>query len=135
MDSQGSRSLRGGLEQWIAPALAAAVAVGWAVQQLAPDPEVAQGFAPGWLPLLAAGIAAAGTLPREGPPLWQRARSALRWSGLLLLVWAANGLPFDLLTMVGLVGHRTATGPVVLSTVYWPGLATRSLALATAIVP
>jgi len=58
----------------------------------------------------------------------------MRWIGLLLLVWAANGLPFDLLTLAGLMGHRTADGAVVLSTVYWPGLATRALALAAAVV-
>jgi hypothetical protein len=38
------------------------------------------------------------------------------------------------LTMAGLIGHRTADGAVVLSTVYWPGLATRTMALAAAVV-
>ena len=61
-------------------------------------------------------------------------RAALRWTGLLLMVWAASGLPFDLLTAAGLVGHRTAAGEIVLSTVYWPALATRAFALAALIV-
>jgi hypothetical protein len=73
-------------------------------------------------------------MPLDGSLPWLRIRRALRWSGLLLMVWAANGLPFDLLTMAGLIGHRTADGAVVLSTVYWPGLATRGLALAAAVV-
>jgi hypothetical protein len=39
------------------------------------------------------------------------------------MVWAANGLPFDLLTAAGLIGHRMASGAIVLSSVYWPGAA------------
>jgi hypothetical protein len=50
------------------------------------------------------------------------------------MVWAANGLPFDLLAAAGLMGHRTASGAIVLSSVYWPGLATRAVALAAAVV-
>ena len=63
-----------------------------------------------------------------------RLQPALRWTSLLLMVWAANGLPFDLLTAAGLMGHRTASGAIVLSSVYWPGLATRAMALAAAFV-
>ena len=65
---------------------------------------------------------------------WLRVRAALRWTGLLLMVWAASGLPFDLLTAAGLMGHRTASGEIVLSTVYWPALATRAFALAAVVV-
>jgi hypothetical protein len=50
------------------------------------------------------------------------------------MVWAASGLPFDLFTAAGLVGHRTASGEIVRSTVYWPGLVTRAFALAGVIV-
>jgi hypothetical protein len=50
------------------------------------------------------------------------------------MLWAANGLPFDLLTAAGLVGHRTADGAIVLASVYWPGLATRAMALAAGVV-
>jgi hypothetical protein len=113
--------------------LCATLVAAWALERLIPDPDGPQTFAPDWLPLAAAAIAAAGTVPLDRPSGWPRVRPALRWIGLLLLVWAANGLPFDLLTMAGLIGHRTANGAVVLSTVYWPGLATRALALAAAV--
>ncbi len=122
-------------EPRIALALCAAVVLGWAWEQLVPNPDGPQAFAaPEWLPLVAAGIAAAAIMPRAGSPRWLRVQRALRWSGLLLMVWAANGLPFDLLTAAGLMGHRTASGAIVLSSVYWPGLATRALALAAAVV-
>ena len=75
-----------------------------------------------------------GSCPVGGSPRWLRVQRALRWTGLLLMVWAANGLPFDLLTAAGLMGHRTASGAIVLSSVYWPGLATRALALAAVVV-
>ena len=59
-----------------------------------------------------------------GRPQLLRLRRALNWAGLLLMVWAANGLPFDLLRVVGLI-------PLPVD---WPGLATRTLALAAAVV-
>jgi len=111
-----------------------AVVLGWAWEQLVPNPDGPQAFAPDWLPLAAAGIAAVGIMPLAGSPRWVRAQRALRWISLLLMVWAANGLPFDLLTAAGLIGHQTAGGAIVMSTVYWPGLATRALALAAAVV-
>jgi hypothetical protein len=49
------------------------------------------------------------------------------------MMWAASGMPFDLLTAAGLIGHRTAAGEIVLSTVYWPALVTRAFALATVV--
>jgi hypothetical protein len=123
------------VERW-APLLCAAVAVGWVIQRLVPDaadPAVAFA-APDWLPLAAAGFAAAGLMSLDHPGPWLRLGSALRWTGLLLMVWAANGLPFDLLTAAGLMGRRTAAGEIVLATVYWPALATRAFALATVLV-
>jgi hypothetical protein len=134
VESQSSPSPRRSAEPWIGLGLCAAVALGWTWEQLAPNPESPQAFAPDWLPLAAAGVAAAGIMPLAGSSRWLRVRGALRWSGLLLMVWAANGLLFDLLTAAGLMGHRTASGAIVLSTVYWPGLATRALALAAAVV-
>ena len=80
------------------------------------------------------GLPRRGSCPWIGPPRWLRVQRALRWTGLLLMVWAANGLPFDVLTAAGLIGHRTASGAIVLSSVYWPGLATRALALAAVVV-
>jgi DHA1 family inner membrane transport protein len=126
--------MRSATEPSVSLALCAGVAIGWAVEQAVPNPESVQAMAPDWLPLVAAAVAAAGILSLDRPALWRRARGALRWSGLLLMVWAANGLPFDVLTLAGLMGHRAADGTVVMSTVYWPGLATRTLALAAAVV-
>ena len=134
MRSQCSESPGARAEPWIELTLCVAVVLGWAWEHLVPNPDGSQAFAPAWLPLAAAGVAAAGIMPLDGSPRWLRLQRALRWTGLLLMVWAANGLPFDVLTAAGLVGHRTAAGEIVLSTVYWPGLVTRALALAVAVV-
>jgi hypothetical protein len=130
-----SHSPRSGIEPWIGLALCTAVVLGWATEQLIPNPDAGQFFAaPGWLPLAAAGFAAAGIMPLDGSPRWLRLRQLLPWAGLLLMVWLANGLPFDLLTLAGLIGHRTAGGAIVMATVYWPGLATRAFALGAVVV-
>ena len=121
-------------ELWIRLGVCAGVALGWAWEQLLPNPDGQRGFTPDWLPLAAAGLAAAGIMSLDGSSPWLRVREALRWTGLLLMVWAASGLPFDLLTAAGLMGHRTAAGEIVLSTVYWPALATRAFALAAVVV-
>lgn len=135
MPSQGSDSLGAKAEPGIGLALCVAVALCWAWEQFVPNPDSSQAFAPHWLPLAAAGVAAAGIVALDGWPRWLRAQRALRWTGLLLMLWAANGLPFDVLTAAGLMGHRTASGEIILSTtVYWPELATRAFALATAVV-
>ena len=134
MRAQGSDSRGARVEPWIGPALCAAVVLVWAWAQFTPNPDGPQTFAPDWLPLAAAVVAAAAIIPLDGSPRWVRVQQALRWAGLLLMVWAANGLPFDVLTAAGLIGHRTPTGAIVLSSVYWPGLVTRALALAAAVV-
>jgi hypothetical protein len=136
MESPHSRSVGSRAESWFGLAASAAVVFGWAIQRLAPNaPDAGQVFAaPDWLPLAAATFAAAGIVPVDGSPRWLRVRQPLRWTGLLLMVWLANGLPFDLLTLAGLIGHRTASGAIVMSTVYWPGLATRAFALAAVVV-
>ena len=134
MVGQRSRSVRASAETWIGLGLCAAVVLGWALGRRVPDPDGGQALGPVWLPLVAAGIAAAGILPL-GRSAWRlRVQPALCWIGVLLLLWAANGLPFDLLTMAGLIGHRTASGDVVMSTVYWPGLVPRAAALAAAVM-
>ena len=134
MKSQIGRSTGSRIGPWLGPALCAVVLLGWAWEQLVPNPDGPQAFAPDWLPLPAAAVAAAGIMPLVGSPRWLRAQRTLCWTGLLLMVWAANGLPFDLLTAAGLIGHRTASGAIIMSSVYWPGLATRSLALAAVVV-
>ncbi len=126
MKSQSSHTLGSRAEPWIALALCAAVLAAGALEQLVRNrPAYAETFTPDWLPLAAAGLAAAGIMRLNGCPLWLRIQRALRWSGLLLMVWAANGLPLDLLRMVpGLMPPG----------IDWPGLATRTLALAAAVV-
>jgi hypothetical protein len=117
-------------EVWAALALCAAVLAAWGLEQLVRNqPADAGVFALNWLPLVASGLAAAGLVPTglvpvNGRALLLRLRSALTWSGLLLMVWAANGLPFDLLRIVGLI-------PLPVD---WPGLVTRALALVAALV-
>jgi len=124
MRSQSSLSKRSRTEAWIALVLCAAVLAARALQQLLRNrPTYADTFAPYWLPLAATGLAAAGILRLDDRPRWLRVQRALLWSGLLLMVWAANGLPFDLLRLT----------PLIPLGVDWPGLATRALALAAAV--
>ena len=125
MESQSNHSPGSRAEPWIALALCAAVLAAGALEHLVRNrPADAGTFAPDWLPLAAAGLAAAGIMRLNGRPLWLRIRRALLWSGLLLMVWAANGLPLDLLRLT----------PLIPLGVDWPGLATKTLALAAAVV-
>jgi hypothetical protein len=87
-------------------------------------------FAPEWLPVAAGGFAAAGIIRSKNNHKWFILQRTLLWIGLLLMVWTANGLPFDLLTMAGLIGNP-ATG--LKADVNWAGLATRMLALTSVI--
>jgi hypothetical protein len=125
VESQSRHSLGSRAEPWIAVALCAAVLAARALEQLVRNrPAYARAFAPYWLPLAAVGLAAAGTIRLNGRPLWLRAQRALLWSGLLLMVWAANGLPLDLLRLTRLIPLG----------VDWPGLTRRTLALAAAVL-
>lgn len=119
---------------WVELLLCCALALGWAAEVLIPSADAGWTFGPEWLPLAAAGVAAAAILWPNRSPGSLRAKSTVRWAAILLLVWVANGLPFDLLTMAGLIGHRTASGEVVMATVYWPGFATRTFAVVAAVV-
>ncbi len=121
--SSGGTARSESAEPWIGLGLCAAVLAAWAVEQLARTrPAFPGSFAPGWLPVVAAGLAAAALLPWNGRGAWARARRALLWSGLLLMVWAANGLPLDLLRLT----------PLIPLPVDWPGLARKLAALAGA---
>jgi hypothetical protein len=125
METQSSHSVGGRAEPWIALALCAAVLAARALEQLVRHrPPYAASFAPYWLPLAAVGLAAAGIMRLNGRPQWLRVQRALLWSGLLLMVWAANGLPLDLLRLT----------PLIPLPVDWPGLATRTLAFAAAVM-
>ena len=75
MESQSNHSRGSRAEPWIALALCAAVVAAGALEQLARDrPAYAEVFAPGWLPLAAAGLAAAGIVMR-----WTVAPSCRAW--------------------------------------------------------
>jgi hypothetical protein len=125
------RTIQPRLELRIALALCAALFVAGVVGLALPErPAYADSFAPDWLALAAAGIAAAGIVLRlRGPARWPRLDGALTWSGLLLLLWTASGLPIDLLRVVSLVAPGLMPPGVD-----WPGLATRALAIAALLV-
>ncbi len=112
-------------------ALCAAVFAAGLVELILPGrPAYAGSFAPDWLALVAAGIAAAGIGVRlRDPGRRSRIASALRWSGLLLLLSTASGLPLDLLRAASLV-----VPGLMPPGIDWPGLATRALALAAVVV-
>jgi hypothetical protein len=125
MESQNSAAPCRTTEPWIALALCAAVAAAGTVEQFVRSrPASGPSLAPDWIALAAAGVSAAGIVPVPGRPQWHRARRALLWIGLLLMVWAANGLPFDVLRLSGHI-------PLPVS---WPALVTKTLALAATLV-
>lgn len=118
-------SQHGRIERWIALALCAGVVAAAAVQQLAGQrPANARAFTPDWIPFAAAALAAAGIVPPNGRPLWPRLQRALHWSGLLLMLWATQGLLLDVLRLTSLM----PSGP------NWPGMATKTVALAALVV-
>ena len=64
-ESQSSHSAGSSAEPWIALALCAAVLVAWALERRVRNrPAYAEIFAPNWLPLAAAGLAATGIIMR-----------------------------------------------------------------------
>ncbi len=108
---------------WLAVALCVAVAAAGLVMRFVGNrPDYAENFGPYWLPVVAGGLAAAVLLQESAR--WLRLRRTLLWAGLLLMVWAANGLLLDLLRVVGLIPLG----------VDWPGFVTRALALAAVVV-
>lgn len=125
MKSQDSYVLDRRSEKWIALALCAAVMAAGALKQFIQNqPANAGTFAPGWIPFAAGGLAVSGIIPMNSSSWWLRVQRALLWCGILLMVWTANGLPFDLFSLAGLM----PTG------VDLPGLVTRTLAIAAAVM-
>lgn len=117
-------------EAWAALALCVSLfASGLARLLLSSPPAYARSFAPEWLPLIAATVAAAAIVVsltdrqrRPAPPL-------LGFTALLLLLWTASGLPLDLLRVASLLAPGLMPPGVD-----WPGLVTRLLALAALVV-
>jgi len=113
------------IKNWIALALCAGVLLSGVLQQVIPGRQVyAESFAPVWISFAAAGLAALGIILLDGHPRWLRLQRALLWGGLLLMVWTANGITFDLLRLT----------PLMPQGIDWPGMATRTLALAAVVV-
>ena len=125
LESQSSYKQDSKSGQFIALALCVAVIAAKTVElYVSSPPDYDRTFAPNWIPLVAAGFAAVGIIRLNYRPLWQRVQRALLWSGLMLMIWTANGLPFDLLRMT----------PLMPPGVDWPAMVTRTLALVTVIM-
>src|SRR3954452_21756933 len=108
-------------EMWIALALSAAVVISRAMEHFVSNRLSSGPFDTSqWISLVAAGFAAAGILPLRNSINWLRLQRAFLWTALLLMVWVANGIPFDLLRIVRLI-------PLAMD---GPGFTTRTLALA-----
>jgi hypothetical protein len=117
---------RPGKDQWIELALCAMVLVtSVLVMFIGNRLENGGTPTPDWIPIVAAVLATAGIIKLNNRPQWLRIHGVLLWSGLLLMVWSANGLLFDLL-------HMTPLMPI--GSVDWVGMATRTLALAAVVM-
>ena len=125
MKSRNSNILDSKTEQRVALALCTAVMAAGALEHFVQNQPADTGtFAPVWIPFAAGVLAVSGIIPKNSHSWWLRVQRALLWCGILLMVWTANGLPFDLFRMAGLM----PTG------VYWPGLVIRTLALAATVM-
>ena len=125
MESQSNHKQGRKSGKIIALALCIAVIGATVVEQFVHNrPDYSGTFAPQWISLVAAGFAAAGLVRLNGHPRWRSVQRTLLWSGLMLMIWVANGLPFDLLRMT----------PLMPQGVDWPGFVTRILALAAVIM-
>lgn len=120
-----------GAGQWVAIALSAIVFIVSVFEKLVfSRPPSARPFGPAWLPIAASLVAIAGVCRLNSRPQWFRFQRALLWIGLLLMVWAANGIPFDLLNLTGLIRDpETGTHAAV----DWQGMMMRILALAATV--
>jgi hypothetical protein len=125
MVSHCNHSMTSSTETRIALALCIAVLVVGALEHLVPNPPAyTRNFVPDWIHLAAVALSVAGIVHWNAGQRWLRVQRVLQWGGLLLMMWAANGLPFDLFRVARLI-------PLPVD---WPGLATRTLALATTLV-
>lgn len=125
MKSEISNSLGNKSKHWIALGLCAAVLIAGVVKQFI-DIRLnsADSFAPRWISIAASVFAAVGIIQFNNRLRWLQVQRVLLWGGIMLMVWTANGLPFDLLCLTPLMPQETD----------WPGMVTRTLALAAVIV-
>lgn len=112
-------------KQWIALSLCLAVLLARILEHLAHsrfiDTEI---FTATLIPVVASCFVASGLLQLKGRPYWHRLQQALIWISVLLMVWIANGLPFDILRITGLIPFP----------VDWSGFAIKVLALVAAVI-
>lgn len=87
--------------------------------------EYTRGFAPAWVTTVALLLAAAAVAGRGRLPV--RVLRPAGWAAVVLLVWSAGGLVFDLLRLAALLGV-----PGLPPVVDWPGLVVRAGAVAVA---
>jgi hypothetical protein len=112
---------------WIAVVLCIAVLATWAFQNFIFSGNT-KVVSPVWLQPVAAVLGTLGIMRLSSG--WERLWKALYMTGLLFMVWAANKVLFDFLTLAGLIGDP-ATGE--LARVDWPGAISRIIALAAAV--
>ncbi len=114
-------------EQWTVVALSIATLAAWVFQNFifSGDTKI---VSPVWLQPAAAVLAAVGIIKFSGG---ERVWKVIYMTGLLFMVWAANKVLFDFLTMAGLIGDP-ATGQR--AHVDWPGTISRILAFAAAVL-
>lgn len=113
--------------EWIALALCIAVLAAWVFQNFLFTGNT-KVVSPVWLQPVAAMLGALGIMRLSSG--WERLWKVLYMIGLLFMVWAANKVLFDFLTMAGLIGDP-ATG--VRARVDWPGAISRIIAFLAAI--
>ncbi len=118
-------------EKLIALALCIALLLAWVVKiTFFQNHSNSNTMSPLWLQPLAAILAAMGIMKLDNSSGWQRVQKVLHVTGLILMVWAANGLLFDFLKMAGLIGDPVTR---IRATVNWPDAVMRMLAFAAAI--
>jgi hypothetical protein len=112
-------------QRWIALFLCTAVMIGGVVKLfISGQPGNENNFSPDLVPLVAAILAALGILEFNDRQRWLSLQRVLLWTGLLLMVWTANGFLFDLLRLT----------PLMPQEIDWSGMAMRTLTLAAIIV-
>jgi hypothetical protein len=117
--------------QWISLGLCLAVLEArMLVHPVRIGPERAHLFPSEWFLPAAAVLAVLGIIVLSERPRWHNIHLSLHWVALVTVLWIANRLPFDVLTIAGLLGDPS-TGQAAAAD--WPGIATRVLALAATI--
>jgi hypothetical protein len=86
---------------------------------------------PTWLLPGLALICVSAVVYSDSRPKWLRFKQSMLWFSLLLTLWIANKLPFDLLYLSGLIRNPSTNMP---PPVDWPGFVTRSFAFISVII-